>query len=680
MTARTFTLSPVFPEGLVTDVDMNLLKPTQASALENAIWHPNGHLQKRGGFFYLSGANPLSGNTDKITSCVLWSDQAGQLQLVMGDANGRVASKVFGINFVSPDTTSASSAVTLASGIPVWPVAVYQNEVIVVAPTSMAPTFRWAGAVTLGSSGPGTVSVTNGSDLIEGSGTNFITQLAEAGQYIAIVDDSGAVWYYLVDYVESDTLLRVTSPVEMATDTGLSWSNSPYGRFNIQMLVTDRGTAENSTTTITGKATTWDTGTSDVLVNDFIGQTADGGRFNISATTDDNTLTVSTAPSWGADSPYQITRKMFGNIVCEHQNRLWFSGFANYPNRVALLPPGANPSIAFNGIDSSTTSPLTAGQAEFFDVPSPSELGSIRAMLSVREPGGLAVFRDRDFYMVYGEWPSIQIQKISDEVGCIGWRAACEIPGGVAWIGTEGVYVHRPGGGVQNLCDGKIRRQWTTASRIVGINSPSSLAAPDATAIAYVDEHIIVSIAGSATPTNSNDVYMFAYSLRNEAWVKWTGIAPRSFSPVRNPTQFGTEAIAADQVTNRFLSLSSALGSASTGHASAVNGAFLARSGYFLVGGVDQTGRIIDGKIVCSTSGTSLNMTVKVGYALDTATTITSNFTSRKVRFRPSSTQMGVSNFALNQQAFEIAEVSGTFNLLEVESISFTVRQKRQRV
>lgn len=679
MPSQTFTLSPLFPEGMVTDYDMNLLKPTQASSLQDVIWNSNGHLSKRGDFYYQSGANPLNANTDKITSCVQWYDQDGQLKLVMGDANGKVAAKVWYTNFVSADTTTASTTCTLASGVPVWPVAVYENEVIVVAPTVTSPAFRWAGATTAGASGTGTITFSTDDDLITGSGTNFTTRFAQDGQYIVITDDDGINWYYLVEKVESDTLLRVANKIGIEGDSGLSWASSPFGYFNLHALVTDGGRASASSTTITGRATSWNTGLTTVAANDTIGQPTDGLRHNVATVGGDTSLTTTAAPGWVSSKPHQVTRKLFGNIVTEHQNRLWMAGLPNYPNRVALLPAGASPSVEYNGIDSSTTNPLAAGQAEFLDVPSPNETGKVTALLSVREPGGLAVFRDRDFYMVYGEWPSVQVQKISSDVGCIGWRAACEVPGGVAWVGVEGIYIHRPGGGVQNLCDGKIRKAWTSAARAVNIQTPGSLTASDIATIAYVDEHLVVYIAARSNPTSTSDGTTWVYSFRNNAWVRWTGIAPRSFSTLRNPGLFGTEALAADQVTNRYLSLSTALRGVAEVSGNGVGGTFFARSGYFLSGTPDQVGRMIDGKIVCSTAGTGQSFVVKVGFAPDTATTVTGNFTSRKIRFRPSSTQMGVSLLATNQQALEITESAGTFTALEIEAVSFTVRKRRAR-
>lgn len=672
MPSRPYTLAPLFPEGMVTDADANLLKQSQAVLVQNGMWNANGHLQKRGGFVYATAANPLNGNTSKVTSCVHWTMPGfSEGSLVMGDMAGRI-SHIYPYSWgFGPRASSTASSALALPNVYAYPVLVYDDEVIVVHPVGSIPVSRWSGAYTAATSGSGTVSVAQDEVIIDGAGTNFTTRFAEAGQYIQITDDNGIKWYYRVEYVESDTRLRVSSPVEMTTDSGLSWSSSPYAHMNIWVLLDDKGRAFNSSTTVTGRATDWQSGDNVVLADDVIGQVTFGDRFNIAAVVGDQEVTVSTAPSaWSGYKPMEVNRRMYGTIACEHQNRLCFAGFTNARNRVAILPAGASASVAFNGIDSASTNPLAASRAETIDIPSPNEDGEIRALLSVREPGGLAVLRDRDFYMVYGEWPSVQVQKISSEVGCIGWRAACEIPGGIAWAGAEGVYIHRPGGGVENITDGKIRKEWTALARTAGQDRDTMDSYQ--TCVAYIDDHIVVSVSDSSVTTTTT----YAYNMRNQAWAKWTGITPRSYSRIQNPGYAGIEAIAADTTTNRFLGMSSALTTTYVGSTSAVNGTFLARSGFNTTGIYNELSRVIDGKITYTMSGSSPVFVVKVGGAADTAVTVSTTGTTVTRRFRPSSTQMGVGE---RLAQIEITESSGTFTALELEALSFTVRKRRAR-
>lgn len=672
MPSRPYTLAPLFPEGMVTDVDANLLKNTQAVLVQNGMWNANGHLQKRGGFVYATAANPLDGNTSKVTSCVHWTQpNFSEGSLVMGDMAGRIAHIYpYGYGFGPRASSTASDALDLPNPY-AYPVLVYDDEVLVVHPVGSIPVVRWAGAYTAAANGTGTISVYNDDVIVDGSGTNFTTRFFEAGQYLIVTDDNGIKWYYLVESVESDTRLRVSTPIEMTTDSGLSWGSTPYALMNIWVLLDDKGRAFNSSTTVTGRATDWQTGDNVVLADDVIGQTTIGTRYNIATVVGDQELTTSTAPAdWVSYKPMEINRRIHGTIVCEHQNRLHFAGFSNARNRVAILPAGASASVAFNGIDSASTNPLAASRAEIIDIPSPNEYGEIRALLSVREPGGLAVLRDRDFYMVYGEWPSVQVQKISSDVGCIGWRAACEIPGGIAWAGAEGVYIHRPGGGVENITDGKIRKEWTALARTAGQDRDTMDSYQ--TCVAYVDDHIIVSVSDSSVTTTTT----YAYNMRNQAWAKWTGITPRSYTRIQNPGYAGIEAIAADTTTNRFLGMSSALGTTYVGSTSAVNGTFLARSGFNVTGMYNELSRIIDGKVTYTLSGTAPVFVVKLGGAADTATTISTTGTTVTRRFRPSSTQMGVGErFA----QLEITESSGTFTALELEAVQLTVRKRRAR-
>lgn len=676
MPSRTYTLSPLFRDGLVTDLDSGLLQPSQAATAQDCIWSLDGDLCKRGAFLYATGANPLNANTDKITSAVLWYDGT-TAKLIMGDAAGRLAAiSSYSYTPGGATTTTASAAYSTGLGGQVWPVVIYDNEIIITSPpTRTWPTMRWSGATGALTSGAGTVSAGGDDDRIQGVGTNFLTRFSEANRYIVITDDRGVDWYFKVAKVESDTLLRVTAPVKQALDTGLSWSSSPIGYFNLCAVIDDRGRVSNSTTTVTGDSTSWTETTSLPGVGDIIGQTTVGSRWGIASVTDDNTLTTSVAPSdWSGTKPYRILRRQPGHIVCEHQNRLYFSGTVTYPNRVHLFPAGASASVEFNGIDSSTTDPLSATMSEFFDVPSTADDGCVTAMVSVREPGGLAVFRDRDFYMVYGEWPSIQIQKLSSEIGCTHWRGACEIPGGVAWLGYDGVYIHRPGGGIENITEGKIGNEYRTFVRGGPVLSPQSNNQPWARDIAYIDDHIVVTLGdNSSSPSTSSKVY--AYNMLTKAWATWTGVGPVAMSTIQL-SRNSREVLLSDVNSNRFLGISPAVQTGgAVGSSSGVNGTFNVVSGGNIFGARGNLGRVIDMKLTHTVSGTSTPQLL-VRFAGTTAATIGAGSNPTTTRIRPSSTQMGV---GVRQQQLQFIESSGTFSVLRLKEATITQRLRRQR-
>lgn len=676
--SRTYKLSPLFPEGMVTDVDAGLLKPTQAALIQNAIWNSHGDLCKRNGFYWASSSDPLNGNTSKITSAVPFSSPDGRRYVAIGDVDGRLAAYEPTAALTAPYNSGASAAIAVQASFGVYPILAYDNEVICATKIYYQyPLLRWAGSTTAATSGAGTVEVASGDDRVRGTGTNFTTRFPadNSYHYIKITDDYGIAWYYRVEYVESDELLRVSSAIEMETDSSLAWASSPFGFFNISSLVDDRGRASHSTSTVTGYATTWDSYAQQLVANDFIGQS--GKRSNIATVTDGVTLTVSAAPTdWAGATPkpYVALRRIFGNLVCEHQNRLHVAGFETHPNRVAVLPAGASANVAYNGVDDEVNTPIVANQAEFFDVPSPTDPGCIRAIVSVREPGGLAVFRDRDFYMVYGEWPSIQIMKISSDVGCLAWRAACEIPGGVAWAGRDGIYIHRPGGGIEDITEGRIKQTWI--SLVQGLSSePSPTNNVAYVCVGYIDDHIVVSVSGTAEDAVSSAT-TYAYNIRQKAWVEWTGIAPRCFSPINSGTNSGRQNVfMSDSTTNRFLSLGSAILPISTWSALAVNGSFLARSGQNAFGPRGDYGRVIDMKVSYAMTGTSPTFTVK--WDSSTAATVSTTASSyNTVRIRPGSSTMGTMS---RTSQLEIAEASGTHTALRIQELTITQRLRRQR-
>lgn len=669
--SRTYKLSPLFPEGMVTDVDAGLLKPTQAALIQDAMWSYDGDLAKRAALMYATGANPLNGRTSKVTSCVHWYD-GDTAKLCLGDIGGHAAMiSSYSYSFGGATTSTASATYDFSSEV--WPLCVYENEVILSRPSApQFPLIRWAGATGANTAGAGTVSIGNDDDRVQGAGTNFLTRFSEANRYISVTDDRGVVFYYRVVKVESDTLLRVSSVITLPTDTGLSWSSNAYGYMNLCASIDSTGRAEASGTTITGTGTDWVNSITAIGAGDSIGQQNVGTRWNIASVGADTTITASIAPTdWSGVKAVDVLRNLPGTVAVEHQNRLHVTGNTVWPTRVYVLPAGASLNAEFNGVDSELT-PLTSSLAEFFDVPSTNDDGKVIAMVSVREPGGLAVFRDRDFYMVYGEWPSIQIMKMSAEIGCVHRNGACEIPGGVAWMGYDGVYVHRPGGGIENITEGKIGNEYRVAVRQGPTITPQSNQSPWTRSIAYVDDHLIVTVgAGSTTGVGSTT---YVYNMQNKAWAKWTGFGPLSAQRViQSHNQI--EVFLGDSTSNRFLAVSPAVQFPSvTGSASGVNGTFRAVSGGNIFGPRSDYGRVIDMKLTHSVAGSSPQLDVKWGSS--TAATIGSGSNPTTTRIRPTTTQMGN---LVRQQALELVESSGTFTILRLKEATITQRLRRQR-
>ncbi len=696
MPPRVTTSRQLFAKGQVTDTDTADLTPDQAEALRDVVWTANGDLAKRGGFLYASGANPMDGRTAKLTSAVLLPDENTSPQtytLVFGEYFGRVA----GLVSYQYTPGSANAAVTSTNPVTLlnggnfgspFPLLAYQGEVIIAAighdmvsssNRASSQLFRWAGATgSLTASPAGTVTVTSGDDVVTGTGTAFTTDGA-LNRYIAIEESVGIFNYYRVVEIGSDTRLRVASPIPVAYTTA-DYVFTNVGVFNIASLVTTKGRATTSAGTATGQATTWNSGLDAVRgQNDWISDEAGAVRAFISVVSSDTSMSSGSLSLTNAR--FRVGRTLSGSMVTLHQNRLWVTGLPWAPNRLQVTPAGFNLGDHFNGVDSSTTAPGLATVVESVEIPSPFAPGRIVALEAGNDPGPLLVLRDTDAYIVYGEWPSIQVTKLGDNIGCLARGASCRSEDGFFWAGSDGIYQYRPGGGVRDLTEGKVNREWRAH-----VKSITGYAAWDVN-MEVVDSTLVISSqygndrysASAPIPPGTFPATQYAYDIDRGAWGTWTGPNVNSMTTMFYGDK-PREVIATDYSTNRLITLSGALDPTLAGQANGVNGTFLARSGRMLMGSAGDLGRVIDSRVTYRMTGSSPQFTVKYGStSLNTAatvTTTTSGTAYATTRVKPGSTNLGTAG---RDMQVEFAESSGTPTRLEINEFSWVTRERRKR-
>lgn len=687
-------LRKLFQGGINTDVDTADLSPEQAESLRDVMWNQNGDLEKRGAFLYASAANPLNSRTQKMTGAILLQDRDTSpptYKLIAGDYGGHVGPLT--TYSYTPGTANTSGAATGTRnvlnggsfGYP-FPGVVYQGEVIflpvgqdgVTSAGTPSCLIRYAGSTATENTSPaGTVSISNGQDVVVGIGTSFLTKIA-AGQYLWVTDPTwGIKTSYLVAQVETDTRLRLALAPSQVTIAGGAYQALNYGLVGLSSLVTERGlfTVAGAGTAVTGRATTWNSLLDRVAAGyDWLTDSGYTEKNLISAVGSNLALTLSNGfalPNTGA--PYRIGRPLAGRVIAAHQNRLWVAGLPWAPNRLQVTPAGMNLSDTYNGVDS-TTQPGAASIVDSVEIPSPYAPGSIVALETSNEPGPLLVLRDRDAYVVYGEWPSVQVTKLGDNIGCVHQLASCSSELGFFWAGMTGVFHYQPGGGVKDLTQGALTNDWRSFIKTVTQNAVYNVS------VDVVVGYLVISAAyGSSSPPSTFPSTQYVYDIRRQAWTTWTGPNVLSLTPM----QYGgypKELVGTDYSTNRLITISGALDPTLAGQANGVNGTLLARSGRNLLGQAGEKGRVIDGKLTYRMTGSSPQLTVKFGSAtLDTAATITTTTTGsayNTTRMYPSSGSLG--NEFRDVQV-EFSETSGTPTRLELNEFSWVTRKRRVR-
>lgn len=578
-----------FTGGWVTDKTPEELGPDEAVDLQDASW-VSGRCGSRNALGLITPASGL-GSANALSGALLWVTAAGQRRLVATNATTNTVG--YFTSWGEGSATAAAVTAAIPSSLRYDPVATYQDEVI------LAPALdggaldrknlRWYGQNTTGLVATGgSVTITSGSDVVVGAGSNFTTQ-ARVGCYLQIYFNDFTIGQFRITAIESATIIRVAHKVDF-TQGGIGWACAAFGEVGLHTKVTDYGRASTAASTVTGTATTYLTGidrarSADMIGLKKVGATLSTERNYVSGNpASDTTLTLNNAPgaAW-ASNEHVVARPLVGGIIAVHSGRLWAAGVPWAPRRVQVTPPVYGLGNAFNGVDSSTDNFMAAVVAESFEVPSADAPGSIVGLASLPEPGPLWIGATDACYIAYGEWPSVSVTKLGVDIGCLSRASYAARRDGVAWAGADGIFMYRPGGGVDDLTDGRMNRQWRKTIR--DLTNAGGIAPP--VLVAMIDGYLFVGLPSNET---------WVCEIEKRRWCKWT--VP--ISAVASALKLGfwsqgvglngeQEVYATTPASSRLVAFSHALDAAGIGTYSPPN--FTAQTGNILDGDSDRLSR-----------------------------------------------------------------------------------------
>lgn len=205
-----------FDGGLVTDTHETKLKSNQSPNMQNVIFNETGSIKTRNGFTEYNGtsigANPLTG-------LIRFYGSGGVQQLIT-----KYTTSLYRGN----DVSGAMTQITLGSGVSLVSgnfidSTIVNGTLLVVDGSNFIQKYRGS---TNSNYSTGTISVTNGSSAVVGSGTSWATSTnATAGEYIQLPDTK---WYKIVSVI-SNTSLTIELNYQGATSSGDSYKISPWG-------------------------------------------------------------------------------------------------------------------------------------------------------------------------------------------------------------------------------------------------------------------------------------------------------------------------------------------------------------------------------------------------------------------------------------------------------------------
>lgn len=200
-----------FDGGLITDIHETKLKSNQSPNLQNVVFDESGSIKTRGGYIKYNAsamAEPVSGLIRYYGS-----DGISQLLAKSGDAL-----------FLGDDVAGTFTEITLGSGVSLdqsldWTVS--NGTLLVVDGSNYIQKYRGS---TKSNYSTGTISVTNGSEVVTGSGTTW-TGNTEVGEYIKLPNNK---WYKITN-VTGNTTLSVEVEYQGSTVSGQTYIVSPWG-------------------------------------------------------------------------------------------------------------------------------------------------------------------------------------------------------------------------------------------------------------------------------------------------------------------------------------------------------------------------------------------------------------------------------------------------------------------
>ena len=628
-------ISRPFTKGWVTDRPRWALDQQEMADGQDIFW-PRGVAVQRRPWDYVQAQNPLG--TSGILSSVIavqFQPDSTTVSYVVTDNAGRV-----GI----ANTASAATAFT-AQSTTYLPRAFYDGEVLLCPQDGISPIIRWSGyAGTVGNVASTSIAWARNTPQVTGIGTTFTTDLP-VYSYLNIERNGNFGPNFRVEQVQSNTsvslktnpwMSEATSSPITVTPGALAFQRSPYGTLGLRVAVTGVGaaTVSSSSTSLTGKATTWASygqGYAPLASGDVIAllpqpatstlsaiiSTPDVGV--VSSVTNATTATLKLAPGVSfSDCAYVALRSMPGKEICSHQGRLWITGVAWEPNRVYVTPISGsvidarnneiyNLGTSKNGENAYSSEFSSSVQAKYVDVPDRFSEGKIVGLLSGRNV--LLVLRSNSCFGIFGAWPGITVEQIADGAGCVDVRATAVADDGLYWAGEEGIYRYVPGRGIEDITRERVNREWR---RIMRDRSTSSIVS-----LGVINKHVLVSyLDGSAygLGSGSQTSVTWVYDTVSNTWCgKASDIRARYMQTARlRGLPDDLFFIEGDSSVRRIGSLASAFSDDDSAPASgAQKPSMYAESGSILTGTATDSFRTIEMRVGYECEGSGSTLTVK---------------------------------------------------------------------
>ncbi len=679
-------ITPPFVGGYVTDVDQYQLAPNESPLLQDVIW-PKGVPCLRGNWSR-TGVASLFGDANALAGVMAVQFAAdGSIDLIVTNTAGKVGLA----------TSGRSGVATIPTGMPTGarvPRAVYQGEALIPSLDGITPVLRYVlhtGTPTLAA---GTVSMSESTSLVTGTGSTFTTQ-APAGTYFSSA--TNPLYASRVLKVESATVLSLafipTLPgFAAAGDTFLAAS---CGFMGLLSEVTRIGSVDvtNGSTTVTGHGTSWNTALkgngkvnsvqgTDWLVCPGVSTSsfspARALMTPVGLVSSDTSMVVSFMPviTTTAGTPYIIGRPVTGRDVCVHQSSVFIASPDWARRRIFMLPPGADLGVATNSID-----PKYQGAdrfAKYMDVPGADTPGRVEALLSGGEPGPLLVLATEAAYGVWTTYPpspsNTTIRLIGAGLGCTDLRSAVSSEYGQFWAGDDHIASFQ-GGRCLSLTEGRRGREWRALMK-----------ARSSTAIVcawVVNGHLFVALNDPSGPQSVT----WCYDLNRKVWCgNITGLSPRAAHSAR-PSGFPQEAyVVTNETTGQQVGAVGAV-ALDEGAANGTNqGTFIAETSAALLGDPVGLSRPIDMKVKYELTGTGGTMTVKTSDGPSTAVqeaaiaVPASNPDVQRIRPQTDVTAAAPGFLGRQLRNFKVrVEGSGSPSKLRVHEIELELRQPWRR-
>jgi hypothetical protein len=260
---------------------------------------------------------------------------------------------------------------------------------------------------------------------------------------------------------------------------------------------------------------------------------ADAVMYRIVTVTDDDDLQCSGGNDANVGkSTHQIMRRCNFRDVASHKGSLWGAGDSFHEDRVYVAPPGwdmAGPPgfvPPYDPYAALTSDNAGDFQLDYVEVPASFDGDKIVGITHSGDP--LVVAKSRDAWGIYGSYPVFERVLLPNGAGCgcIDMRSLHTLSPGPVWAGVDDIHLFT-GTDVQQLCEGKIGREWRS------ITADFSYGASDYCAIGEVDDHLIVSVM-----TNGGTAHVAkVLDLRTGAWIsnQFTNHKARYFFTSRVP-------------------------------------------------------------------------------------------------------------------------------------------------